>query len=161
MNSLTETSAPKWPGPSAPQRNGFSGSHSATASADAAQARADAAQARALQAQLDKERESYDLARQLQAQDDAMIREHQKLVQEAARAKVFDCVICMEKYPEGYSAPVRSCGHALCRGCMKEHVQSQVDQAVWPVRCPVCVADQTRAGEHGGEYERVPRLKTY
>ena len=145
-SSPIESSTPKWLGPSAPQHNGVSGSRSATTSADAAQARA-------LQAQLDRERESYDLARQLQAQDDATIREHQKLVQEAARAKVFDCVVCMEKYPEGYSAPVRSCGHLLCRGCMKEHVQSQVDQAVWPVRCPVCVADQSRAGGHGGEYD--------
>ena len=153
-DSLTESSTPKWPEPSAPQRNRVSGSRSANTSADAAQARA-------FQAQLDRERESYDLARQLQAQEDATIREHRQLVQEAARAKVFDCVICMEKYPEGYSAPVRSCGHVLCRGCMKEHVQSQVDQAVWPVRCPLCVADRNRAGGHGGEYGRVPRFKTY
>jgi hypothetical protein len=41
----------------------------------------------------------------------------------------------------------------------EEHVQSQVDQAVWPVRCPMCVADQSRTGGHGGEYGRVPRWK--
>ena len=114
----------------------------------------DAAHARALQAQLDSERASYDLARQLQAQDDDALWEHRQLVQEAARVKVFDCVICMEKLTEDYSAPVRSCGHVLCRTCMKEHVQAQVDQAIWPVLCPICVADNSRkerqyGGKHG------------
>lgn len=112
----------------------------------------DSAQARALQAQLESERASYDLARQLQAQEDATVREHQQLVQEAARVKLFECVVCMEEYPEGYSAPIRSCGHALCRTCMREHVQSQVDQAAWPVRCPTCVADASRTEQQGGEH---------
>ncbi len=144
-DSHTESSPPKWWEPSTPQRTGTSGSRSATTDDDAAQARA-------IQAQLDSERASYDLARRLQAEDDATRMEHQKLVQEAARVKVFDCVICMDKFPEDYSAPVKGCGHVLCRNCMKEHVQSQVDQAVWPVRCPLCVADRSRTGGHGCEY---------
>ena len=115
--------------------------------------RDDAARARALQAQLDSERASYDLARQLQAQDDVTVQEHRQLVREAARIKVFDCVICMEKFPEDYAAPVRSCGHVICRTCMREHVQSQVDQAIWPVSCPTCVADNNRKErQYGGEY---------
>lgn len=147
-NSLAESSTPKWWESSSYQRTGTSGSRSATS----ATASGDAAQARAIQAQLDSERASYDLARRLQAEDEATRMEHQKLVREAARVKVFDCAICMDKFPEDYSAPVRSCGHVLCRNCMKEHVQSQVDQAIWPVRCPLCVADKSRTGGHGGEY---------
>ena len=153
-NSLTESSTARWSQPPAPEATGPSRSHFDTANDDAAKARA-------LQAQLDSERASYDLARQLQAEDDATLREHQLLIQEATRFKSFDCVVCMEKYPEDFSAPVRSCGHVLCRNCMKEHVLAQVDQAVWPVLCPLCVADRSRTQGHGGEYGRVPHLKTY
>ena len=116
----------------------------------------DAAHARTLQAQIDSERASYELARQLQAQEEAVHQEHQRLVQEAARVKLFDCAVCIEKYPEDYSAPIRSCGHVLCRECMKEHVKSQVNQALWPVRCPMCVADHSRTEDHGGEHGPAP-----
>jgi len=102
-----------------------------------------------LQAQLDSERASYELARRLQAQEEASLQEHRRLVQEASRVKSFDCVICMENYTVEFSAPIRSCGHALCRTCMKEHVQSQVAQSVWPIRCPTCVADHSRTEAHG------------
>ena len=114
-----------------------------------------------LQTQPDSERTSSDLAHQLRTQYNATLREHRRRVQEVARFKSFDCVVCMEKYPENYSVPVRGCGHVLCRTCMKAHVQSQVDQSVWPVLCPLCVADWSRTQGHGGEYGRVPRLKIY
>jgi len=153
-NNPTESSAPRWPGSQGPQPSGPSHSHFDTTYDDAAHARA-------LQAELDSEQASFDLARRLQAENDAMLREHQQLVREEARFKVFDCVICMETFPEGDSAPVRSCRHVLCRTCMKNHVQSQVDQAIWPVRCPVCVADPNRTQGHGGEYGRIPRLQIY
>ena len=155
-NGLTENSTARWSQPPAPEATGPSYSRFGNDTAND-----DAAKARALQAQLDSEWASYDLARQLQAEDEATLREHQLLMQEAARSKSFDCVVCMEKYPEDYSAPVRSCGHVLCRNCMKDHVQAQVDQAVWPVLCPLCVADRSRTQGHGGEYGRVPRLKAY
>jgi len=153
---FTESSTTSWSGPPAYQRASDFPPLTSTISGDAAHARA-------LQAQVDKERASYDLARQLQAQEDSTLREHRMLVQESARFKAFDCAICMEKYPEDYSAPVRSCGHALCRACMKEHVQSQVDQAIWPIRCPLCVANKDTAGQRrteqqGGEYELTPPL---
>ena len=110
----------------------------------------DAAHARALQAQLDGERASYEFARQLQAQEEAAIQEHRRLVQEASKVKMFNCVICMDSYIMDFSARVRSCGHVLCRDCMKEHVQSQVAQSIWPIRCPTCVADHSRTEDHGG-----------
>lgn len=150
---LTISSTSSWSAPPAYRPPPLFSPPSATATYD------DSAHARSLQAQLDKERASYDLARQLQAQEDATVREHRLLVQEAARVKLFECVICMESYPHDYSAPVRSCGHVLCRDCMKEHVQSQVDQSVWPIRCPTCVADASRTEEQGGEHEPAPLLK--
>ena len=113
----------------------------------------DAANARALQAQLDSERASYELARQLQAQEEATLQEHRRLVQEASRVRLFHCYICIEELSMDYAAPITSCGHVICRTCMKEHVQSQVDQSIWPIRCPLCVADHARTKEHGGEYE--------
>ena len=116
----------------------------------------DAADARALQAQLDNERASYELARQLQAQEEAALQEHRRLLQEESRVPLFHCDICMEEYRMDFAAPVASCGHVICRGCMKEHVQSQVDQSTWPIRCPMCVADHTRTQEHGGEYRSAP-----
>ena len=116
----------------------------------------DTTRARALQARLDSERASLELARQLQAQEEATIQEHRRMMQEAARVKTFDCAICMEQYPEDYSAPIRSCGHVLCRTCMREHVQSQVRESIWPIRCPMCVADHSRTGEQGSEFRPVP-----
>ena len=116
----------------------------------------DAADARALQARLDNERASYELARQLQAQEEAAIQEHRRLLQEESRVPLFHCDICMEEYRMDFAAPVASCGHVICRICMREHVQSQVDQSTWPIRCPMCVADHSRTQEHGGEYRSVP-----
>ena len=113
---------------------------------------ADAAHARALQAQLDSERASYELARRMQAQEEAAQQDHRRLLDEAARVSSFDCVICMESYPVDYSAPIRSCGHTLCRMCMKEHVESQVSESIWPIRCPTCVADHSRTEAHGGQH---------
>ena len=84
---------------------------------------------------------SYDLARQLREQDNAALRGHRRLVRGAARVGMSDCVICTERLAEDYSAPVGSCGHILCRTCMKELAQSHVAQAIWPVLCPTCVAD--------------------
>ena len=114
---------------------------------------ADAAEARALQAQLDSERASYEFARQLQAQEEAALQEHRRLVQEASKVRLFHCTICIEELSMDFSAPIASCGHIICRTCMKEHVQSQVDQSIWPIRCPMCVADHARTEEHGGEYD--------
>jgi len=39
---------------------------------------------------------------------------------------------------------------------MKEHVQSQVGQSIWPIRCPLCVMDYSPEGEHGGEHRPAP-----
>jgi len=113
----------------------------------------DAVHARSLQARLDSERASYELARKLQAQEEAAIQEHRRLVQESSRAQ-FDCAICIEKYSVDFSARIASCRHVLCRTCMRQHVQSQVGQAIWPIRCPVCVADHSRTEEHGGELDQ-------
>ena len=85
-----------------------------------------------------------------QAQEKVAIQEHRRLVQEASKVKMFNCVICMDSYIMDFSARVRSCGHVLCRDCMKEHVQSQVAQSIWPIRCPTCVADHSRTEDHGG-----------
>ena len=39
---------------------------------------------------------------------------------------------------------------------MKEHAQSQVAQAIWPVLCPTCVADNRwKERQYIGEYGRV------
>ncbi len=116
----------------------------------------DAANARATQAHLDIERASYELARQLQAQEEAALQEHRRLLQEESRVQLFHCDICMEEYRMDFAAPISSCGHVICRICMKQHVQSQVGQSIWPIRCPMCVADHTRTQEHGGEYGSAP-----
>ena len=116
----------------------------------------DASHARALQAQLDNERASYELARQLQAQEEAVRQEHRRLLEEASRVQLFHCAICMEEQLMDFAVPNASCGHILCRECMKNHVQSQVGQSIWPIRCPMCVADHARTEEHGGEYRPTP-----
>ena len=144
-NGPTESSTARWSQSPAPEATGSSRSRFDATSDDTA---------KALRAEIESIMAPYVAARQL----DATLREHQRPAQEAARFKSFDCVVCMETYLEDYSTPVRSCGHVFCRNCMKEHVQSQVDQAVWPVLCPLCVADRSRTQEHGGEYGRVPRL---
>jgi len=110
------------------------------------------------QVQRASERVSYDLARQLQAQEDAALQEHQRVVREAAGVKLFDCTFCLEKYREHYSASVKGCGHVFCKYCMKEHVQLQVRQSKWPVQCPMCVADEKRTEQHGSEHEPAPPL---
>ena len=98
-------------------------------------------------------------ARKAQAQEKVTIQEHRRLVQEASKVKMFNCVICMDSYIMDFSAPIRSCGHVLCRDCMKEHVQSQVAQSIWPIRCPTCVADHSRTEDHGGQHRSAPSLR--
>jgi hypothetical protein len=113
-----------------------------------------------LQEQLDSEQASYELALRLLAEEEAVFEEHRRLVQEATRVRVFDCVICMDKYPEDFAAPIKSCRHVLCRTCVKDHVQSQVEESMWPIRCPVCVADHSRTKGPGGEHPRTS-LRAY
>ena len=81
---------------------------------------------------------------QLQAQEKVAIQEHWRLVQESSRVQLFDCVICIEKYSVDPFAVIKSCNYILCRTCMKEHVQSHIMQSIWPIWCPVCVADHSQ-----------------
>ncbi|KAJ7708982.1 hypothetical protein B0H17DRAFT_1000084 [Mycena rosella] len=58
---------------------------------------------------------------------------------------VFECGVCLEKYPEDYVARIADCGHAFCRSCLKQFVVSKLTDKVYPIFCPMCVTDNTRA----------------
>ena len=51
------------------------------------------------------------------------------------------CGICIESYPEDQMIPLESCGHKLCRNCVKNYVGTQLAERCFPVLCPVCKAE--------------------
>jgi hypothetical protein len=78
-----------------------------------------------------------------------VFQEHRRLVYEANRVRVFDC---MDKGPEDFCRSVKNCRRVLCRTCVKNHVQSQVEQSMG---CPGCVADHSRTKGPGGGHPRA------
>jgi hypothetical protein len=52
-----------------------------------------------------------------------------------------DCAICTEHFSPKDMIMVDGCGHVTCKGCLQEYVSSRLGERVWPILCPICVAE--------------------
>ena len=59
-----------------------------------------------------------------------------------------DCAICTDPLLPEERIVVEGCGHAMCKGCLREYIGARLGEKVWPVRCPLCMAE-------GGRERRV------
>ena len=60
-----------------------------------------------------------------------------------------DCAICTDQISPAHRIEVEGCGHATCKECLREYIGAKLVEKVWPIRCPVCMAE--------GGPERRPR----
>ena len=52
-----------------------------------------------------------------------------------------DCLICTEPLTLEETVSVEGCGHATCKGCLREHISARLGEKMWPILCPICMAD--------------------
>lgn len=52
-----------------------------------------------------------------------------------------DCPICTEHCSPKYMAMVEGCGHAMCKGCLRDYIGARMGERIWPVLCPICMAE--------------------
>ncbi len=68
-----------------------------------------------------------------------------RLVQSVAQ-NTFDCSICLETQPVDFATAIPGCNHTTCRNCLREHIATMLKDHRFPVFCPACVGESTRAG---------------
>ena len=52
-----------------------------------------------------------------------------------------ECAICTDPLLPEDRIMVEGCGHAMCKGCLREYIGARLGERVWPVRCPICMAE--------------------
>ena len=52
-----------------------------------------------------------------------------------------DCLICTEPLTREETVSVEGCGHATCKGCLREYISARLGERMWPILCPICMAD--------------------
>jgi len=52
-----------------------------------------------------------------------------------------DCPICTEHFPPKDMAIVEGCGHVMCKGCLRDYIGARLGERVWPILCPICMAE--------------------
>ena len=52
-----------------------------------------------------------------------------------------DCAICTDPIEPEDKIVVERCGHAMCKECLREYIGARLGEKVWPVRCPICMAE--------------------
>ncbi|KAF7309964.1 RING-type domain-containing protein [Mycena indigotica] len=67
----------------------------------------------------------------------------ERVTLQAMQQKLFRCPLCFEDLPEDDVALVSNCTHQLCRPCMKNYVTSRLADKIYPIFCPVCLAEST------------------
>jgi hypothetical protein len=60
---------------------------------------------------------------------------------ENTQPRMIECGVCVEKYPDGQIISLAPCGHVFCRQCIGSHVGAKLQQRLFPVSCPVCMAE--------------------
>lgn len=106
----------------------------------ASKATADSAYLAAVRFQREEEQaaQSLLLAQQLQSDEQATL----ALIASFSKQEKFDCKICMDESLMDDVALLEDCGHMFCRDCLREYIGSKLGEGIFPIMCPVCVADK-------------------
>lgn len=97
------------------------------------------------------ERDDFERARQLQMEEDRKALEELRAMQ--GHDTGFECKICLDMWSLGNVAKVDECEHEICRGCMKSHIEAELDHKRWPILCPLCKAENQKSP--GGEHDNI------
>ncbi|KAJ8594918.1 hypothetical protein M405DRAFT_912581, partial [Rhizopogon salebrosus TDB-379] len=54
---------------------------------------------------------------------------------------MFSCAMCMDEHPVDNTLEL-GCNHQICRGCIRRHVHSRIEEYQFPVHCPMCMTEQ-------------------
>ena len=60
---------------------------------------------------------------------------------------LFECSICLDKYPEDFATSISGCSHTTCRTCLRQYLLGMIGEHRYPIFCPACIDDLHRAGE--------------
>merc|ERR1719273_1381954 len=78
------------------------------------------------------------------------------------KAKTFECSICSHVLASNQLFKISSCGHGLCRGCMRRHIFSSIERKKCAPKCPfhecehvLAHYDDLRAVLTSEEYEQI------
>jgi Ring finger domain len=52
-----------------------------------------------------------------------------------------DCSICAEPLTQEETVSVEGCGHETCKDCLRAYIGTRLGEKVWPVLCPICMAE--------------------
>jgi hypothetical protein len=55
---------------------------------------------------------------------------------------LFECGICLDEHLEDSAAQISQCRHMFCRDCIREHIRSKLKEHLFPILCPICVAEK-------------------
>ncbi|KAJ7224064.1 hypothetical protein GGX14DRAFT_648276 [Mycena pura] len=73
-------------------------------------------------------------------QEEARLIAERTVLQQHAQL-VFECGVCFDKFPEDDVTRIANCPHEFCRACMKTYVVSKLSDKLYPIFCPMCLAD--------------------
>jgi len=100
----------------------------------------------ALQLQWDIDNERASVERATREQQEYEMENRRLAIEREALAlnypKPFQCGICLEDHPEDSVARIGQCRHPFCRNCLREYIRSKLSEHIYPIFCPVCVAEQ-------------------
>lgn len=52
-----------------------------------------------------------------------------------------DCMICTEPLAREETVSVEGCGHTTCKDCLRGYIGARLGEKVWPILCPICMAE--------------------
>lgn len=65
------------------------------------------------------------------------------------QSMTYTCHICLDepRLDSGRAIRLSPCNHIMCRECLRNGVQSDLDERKYPLRCPDCTAEQRTVGD--------------
>lgn len=97
-----------------------------------------------LQYELANDRDSIERAIMEQTkyeEEDRRLAAERKALTEAL-PRLFKCEICLDEHLEDSAAQITQCRHLFCRDCVREHIRSKLGEHLFPILCPICVAEK-------------------
>ena len=100
----------------------------------------------ALQLQLDINNEGASMERAAIEQQRYQMEDRRLAAERKTLAAVFpmpfQCGICLDDHPMDSVARITQCEHPFCRTCLRDYVRSKLSEHIYPIFCPICVAEQ-------------------
>lgn len=87
------------------------------------------------------------LVQQLQVEEEAAARDRAWALELQSTFRMFECAICMDEKSVEDVFIVDPCNHQYCRECMIGHINAEIGNQHFPIRCPGCPPKSASGGE--------------